>query len=386
MNSISKLLLNSIKKFNQKKISIHEPDVNKSDVKLLKNCVYSRNVSATGKYCNDFEKEIKRITKSKFVVLTNSGTSALHISCLLSGINSAHEVLIPAFTFVASPNAVIYCNASPHFVEIESENFGIDFEKLRNYLKKISIKKKGKLINKKTKKIIKAIMIVHPIGYPINYDELTKFKKEYNLIVIEDAADALGSYFKGKHAGTFGKFGVLSFNGNKIITTGTGGAILVQNKTLAIKAKKLVQTSKVNHKFRFIHDQLGFNYRMSNLHAALGLSQIKRLKKILSNKKKLNRYYNQAFKKHSYFKLINETKDKRFNFWLQTIVIKKKYSNHINLILNDLYKNNIFLRQGWDLMPSLKFLKKYPSMKLNIAKNIQKRILHLPSSSFLKKK
>jgi perosamine synthetase len=386
MNSISKLLLNSIKKFNQKKISIHEPDVNKSDVKLLKNCVYSRNVSATGKYCNDFEKEIKKITKSKFVVLTNSGTSALHISCLLSGINSAHEVLIPAFTFVASPNAVIYCNASPHFVEIESENFGIDFEKLRNYLKKISIKKKGKLINKKTKKIIKAIMIVHPIGYPINYDELTKFKKEYNLIVIEDAADALGSYFKGKHAGTFGKFGVLSFNGNKIITTGTGGAILVQNKTLAIKAKKLVQTSKVNHKFRFIHDQLGFNYRMSNLHAALGLSQIKRLKKILSNKKKLNRYYNQAFKKHSYFKLINETKDKRFNFWLQTIVIKKKYSNHINLILNDLYKNNIFLRQGWDLMPSLKFLKKYPSMKLNIAKNIQKRILHLPSSSFLKKK
>ena len=196
----------------------------------------------------------------------------------------------------------------------------------------------------------------------------------------------MGSYFKGKHAGTFGKFGVLSFNGNKIITTGTGGAILVQNKTLAIKAKKLVQTSKVNHKFRFIHDQLGFNYRMSNLHAALGLSQIKRLKKILSNKKKLNRYYNQAFKKHSYFKLINETKDKRFNFWLQTIVIKKKYSNHINLILNDLYKNNIFLRQGWDLMPSLKFLKKYPSMKLNIAKNIQKRILHLPSSSFLKKK
>ena len=142
MNSISKLLLNSIKKFNQKKISIHEPDVNKSDVKLLKNCVYSRNVSATGKYCNDFEKEIKKITKSKFVVLTNSGTSALHISCLLSGINSAHEVLIPAFTFVASPNAVIYCNASPHFVEIESENFGIDFEKLRNYLKKISIKKK----------------------------------------------------------------------------------------------------------------------------------------------------------------------------------------------------------------------------------------------------
>ena len=386
MNSISKLLLNSIKKFNQKKISIHEPDVNKSDVKLLKNCVYSRNVSATGKYCNNFENEIKRITKSKFVVLTNSGTSALHISCLLSGINSAHEVLIPAFTFVASPNAVIYCNASPHFVEIESENFGIDFEKLRKYLKKISIKKKGKLINKKTKKIIKAIMIVHPIGYPINYDELTKFKKEYNLIVIEDAADALGSYFKGKHAGTFGKFGVLSFNGNKIITTGTGGAILVQNKTLAIKAKRLVQTSKVNHKFRFIHDQLGFNYRMSNLHAALGLSQIKRLKKILSNKKKLNKYYNQAFKNNSYFKLINETKDKRFNFWLQTIVIKKKYSNHINLILNDLYKNNIFLRQGWDLMPSLKFLKKYPCMKLNIAKNIQKRILHLPSSSFLKKK
>ena len=386
MNSISKILLNTIKKFNQKKISIHEPDIYKSDIKLLKNCIYSRNVSATGKYCNDFEKEIKKITKSKFVVLTNSGTSALHVSCLLSGINSAHEVLIPAFTFVASPNAVIYCNASPHFVEIESQNFGIDFKKLRNYLKKISIKKNGELINKKTKKIIKAIMIVHPIGYPVNYDELTKFKKEYNLLVIEDAADALGSYFKGKHAGTYGKFGILSFNGNKIITTGTGGAILVQNKQLAVKAKKLVETSKVKHKFRFIHDKLGFNYRMSNLHAALGLSQIKRLKKILNSKKKLNKYYNQAFKNNNYFKLINETKNKNFNFWLQTIVIEEKYSNHVNSILNDLYKNNIFLRQGWDLMPSLKYLKKYPCMNLNIARNIQKRILHLPSSSFLIKK
>lgn len=383
MNNISKVLIRTFRKFKQSQLNVHEPDLYSSDIKTLKKCIDTKNVSAAGTFCRDFENEIKKITKSKYVVLTNSGTSALHISCLLTGINNKHEVLMPAFTFAACPNAVIYCNAHPHFVEIEEKNFGIDFKKLSKYLKNNTIRKNNLLINKKTKKIIKAIIVVHPIGYPVNYDHLKKFKKEFNLDIIEDAADALGSYYGKTHVGLFGTFGVLSFNGNKIITTGAGGAILTQNKILAKKAKKLVETSKINHNYRFIHDQLGFNYRMSNLQAGLGLTQIKRFKKILKKKRLLNKFYNNQFQNTEYFKIINEPKNKKFNFWLQTIVIKKRYLKYINSTLESLRKKNFLLRVGWDLMPNLKYLRKYPCMKINIAKDIQKRIIHLPSSSFL---
>ena len=385
MSEISKLIINVTKQFNKKSLYIHEPDIIKKDLHNLKNCIDNRNISVTGNFCKLFEDEIKKITGAKYVVLTNSGTSALHLSCILSGINENHEVLIPAFTFVASPNSVIYCGATPHFVEIEKNYFGIDFAKLSEYLKKIAVKKKKDWINKKTRKIIKAIMIVHPLGFTINYDELEKFKKNYNLDIIEDAADALGSYYKGKHAGTFSKLGVLSFNGNKIITTGAGGAILFKNKNLADKARHLIQTSKISHKFKLMHDQLGFNYRMSNLQAALGLAQIKRFNKIKKQKKKIFNFYQKKFERNKFFKLIKEDNNRRFNFWLQTILINKKYSKIIEKTLNHLNKKKIFLRQGWELMPKLKHLKKCPSMKINIAKDVQKRIIHLPSSSFLSK-
>ena len=196
MSPISKLLIKAFKRFKQKKLQIHEPDINKTDLNNLKSCINTRNVSAAGNFCKKFENELKKLTKSKYVILTNSGTSALHISCILSGLDKNHEVLIPAFTFVASPNSVIYCNATPHFVEIESKNFGIDFKKLSSYLKKIAKKQNNKWINNKTRKEIKAIMVVHPLGYPVNYEELKKFKKEFNLTIIEDAADALGTYYK----------------------------------------------------------------------------------------------------------------------------------------------------------------------------------------------
>jgi len=386
MSPISKLLIKAFKGFKQKKLQIHEPDINKTDLNNLKSCIKTRNVSAAGNFCKKFENELKKITKSKYVILTNSGTSALHISCILSGLDKNHEVLIPAFTFVASPNSVIYCNATPHFVEIESKNFGIDFKKLSSYLKKIAKKKNNKWINNKTRKEIKAIMVVHPIGYPVNYDELKKFKKEFNLTVIEDAADALGTYYKKKHAGTFGKFGALSFNGNKIITCGSGGAILTQDKNLAKKAKKIVEVSKIPHKFKFFHNEIGYNYRMSNIQAAIGLSQIKRIKKILLDKKRILKFYDDKFKDNKYFTLLKENKNETFNYWLQTILVNKKFSNHISKVLEELYSKKFFLRIGWELMPTLKHLKKFQSMNITVAKDVQRRIIHLPSSSFLAKK
>jgi len=229
-------------------------------------------------------------------------------------------------------------------------------------------------------------MVVHPIGYPVNYDELKKFKKEFNLTVIEDAADALGTYYKKKHAGTFGKFGALSFNGNKIITCGSGGAILTQDKNLAKKAKKIVEVSKIPHKFKFFHNEIGYNYRMSNIQAAIGLSQIKRIKKILLDKKRILKFYDDKFKDNKYFTLLKENKNETFNYWLQTILVNKKFSNHISKVLEELYSKKFFLRIGWELMPTLKHLKKFQSMNITVAKDVQRRIIHLPSSSFLAKK
>ena len=210
---------------------VHEPDIQNSDHKALRQCIKNNQVSTSGSFEKKLEKKLKRITKSKYIILTNSGTSALHISCLLSGVKNNDEVLIPAFTFVASANAVKYCNGTPHFVEIENKNFTIDTIKLEKYLKNILIKKKNYFINKKTKNIVKAIMPVHPFGHPCNMKSIKKIAKKYKLKIIEDAADVLGSCFYNKHVGTFGDFGVLSFNGNKVVTTGAGGAIITKKKS-----------------------------------------------------------------------------------------------------------------------------------------------------------
>ena len=383
MKKILELIVKPLKKISSRKMYIHEPDVRSSDIRNLKICIKERNVSASGNFVKKFEDGIAKITKSKYVVSTNSGTSALHIACLLSDIKRNDEVLLPAFTFVASAHAIIYCDAIPHFIDIEENHFGIDFKKLRNYLKINSFNKNKKTFNKKTKRQIKAIMAVHPLGYPLDCDELRKISKEFNITIIEDAADSLGSYFKGKHTGTFGKFGVLSFNGNKILTTGAGGAILTSEKKMAEKARKLVQTSKVSHAYKMIHDEVGYNYRLSNINAAIGLSQIKRFKQTLKSKRKIYNFYNKVYKNNELFDLVKESKNKKFNYWLQTIIIKKKYKTQINTILKELIKNKIMARQGWELMTNLKHLKKYPKMKMTTAENIQPRIINLPSSTFI---
>ena len=383
MQQISDLLIKKIKKLGFKKYFLHEPDIESGDILNLKKCIDTKNISASGDYHTKFEKLLSKMTKSKFVVSTNSGTSALHISCILSGIGPGDEVILPAFTFVAPANSILYCGAIPHFVEIEKNFLGIDFDKLKNYLIKNTIKKGSSIYNKKTMRKIKAIIPVHPFGYPVDCEKMIKLAKDFNLTIIEDAADALGSYYKNKHVGTFGKFGVLSFNGNKIITCGSGGAILTQSKKLALKARSLINTSKVNHKFRFIHDDIGFNYRMSNINAAIGYSQLLRIKNIIGKKKKLFKYYQNNFLGNKYFDIIKEKKNLRFNYWLQTIILKKKYRNQTEKVINKIIKANIFVRQGWDLMTDLKFLKKFPKMKIVVAKDIQKRIINIPSSSFL---
>ena len=384
MHFISKNLYQTLKKFKKKNLFLHEPDLNlKQDLKNLKSCVKKNEVSAAGSFVKKFEKKISEITGSKYVVSTNSGTSALHVSCILSGITKNDEVLLPAFTFVASANSIIYCQATPHFVDVKENELTIDFEKLDLYLKKITRKVKNKTININTKKIIKAIMVVHPYGQPADCSKMIEIAKKYNLKIIEDAADSLGSFFKKKHVGTFGKLGVLSFNGNKIITCGSGGAILTNDKKLAEKARVLTTTSKINHNFKVAHSELGYNYRMPNINAALGFNQLSRLKKTITNKKKLHNFYKREFSKKNYFRVQTENKNKQFNHWLQTAIIQKKYKTKVDLILRELTNKSFFLRKGWELMTNLKHLKNYPKMNLNCSRDLQSRLINLPSSTFL---
>ena len=362
---------------------VHEPDIQSNDYFNLKNCVLKNQVSASGDFEKKLELEIKKITKAKFVILTNSGTSALHISCIVSGVKKNDEVLVPAFTFVASANAVKYCDAEPHFIDIEPENFTINVKKLDSYLQKNTYKKNNLLYNKKTKKIIRAIMPVHPYGHPCNMVSIQKLAKKYNLKIIEDAADALGSYYNGKHVGTFGDIGIISFNGNKIITSGAGGAILTNKKNLAKRCRHLISTAKIIHPYKLIHNEIGFNYRISNINAALAHSQIKRFYKILKKKRSLYKKYSLFFKNNPYFKLVSEPRNSQSNYWLQTIIVNKKNNREIKSIIKIFFNKKIYVRLGWELMSKLRPFNKCPKMNLSIATTIQPRIINLPSSSFL---
>ena len=385
-NKISKELIDFFKKkISLKSLSLHEPDLKKEEINSLKNCIITNSVSSIGKFIKKFENEISKLTGAKYVVATNSGTSALHVSCILMNVQENTEVLVPSFTFVGTANAVKYCGAIPHFVDIEEEHFGINVEKLEIYLKKITIKKKNICINKLTGRKITAIMPVHIFGHISKIEKIKKLAKKFNLTVIEDAAEALGSYYKKKHAGTFGDIGVLSFNGNKTITCGSGGAILTNDKATAKRARHLISTAKVKHGYKYVHDQLGFNYRMPNLNAALGYSQIKRIKEILRKKRKLFLFYKKNFDKNRFFKLVNEPENSKSNFWLQTILIDKKYSKSTKQVIKKLNDSKIYVRPPWELMTNLSYFKNCPRMDVSIAKKICERIINIPSSSFLLK-
>ena len=381
---ISQEIINIFKfKFKFKFLHLHEPDLDKSSVQYLKNCIKTNSVSTIGSFVKKFEEKISDLTGAKYVITTNSGTSALHISCLLADVGKNDEVLVPSFTFVATANAVKYCNGIPHFVDIEDRHFGIDFDKLRIYLKKIAVVKKNFCINKNTGRRIKAIIPVHVFGHPVEIKKLLSLSKDFKLFIIEDAADALGSFYNNKHVGTFGNLGILSFNGNKPITCGAGGAIITNNKALAKKASHLVATAKLANSNNFIFDKVGYNYRMPNINAALGYSQIIKIRKILKKKRKLFLFYKKIFAKLLFLKILDEPNKSRSNFWLQTLVLNKEYKNLSNKIIKNLNLNKIYVRPGWELMVNLKHFSKYPRMDSLTAKNTYKRIINIPSSSFL---
>jgi len=382
-------IINIVKKILGKdRHSLHEPYFCGNEWNYVKKTLDENYVSSIGSFVNKFEDQIKKFTRSKYAISVVNGTEALHLSLVACGINSNDEVLVPTITFAGTANAVIYSGATPHFIDSEFETLGVDPYKLEKYLYKITIKKGKFYFNKKTKKRIKAIIPVHIFGNICQIDKILQIAKKYNLVVIEDAAEALGSFYKNKHAGTFGSVGCFSFNGNKILTTGGGGAIITNNRLLAKKLKHLSTTAKINHRWEYIHDAVGYNFRMPNINAALGSAQIENLNKFLRSKRKLFLRYCEEFLNLNEIRLIKNPKFSKSNNWLNTIFIKKSSIKKRNKVLSLAQKNKIFLRPVWKPLHTLKHFKKMPKMNLDAAKKIYESCVNLPSSAsyFISKK
>ncbi len=389
---MKKLLKDLINFFDQKKnllktknIYLHEPSFDSLEKQYANECIKDGFLSSVGKKIELFEKQLSKFCNSKFAISTVNGTSALHLALKLVGVKHNDEVLLPTISFISTANSILYEGAIPHFVDVEMENFCVNHKKLEEYLNKITVVKKGKCYNKITKRAISALMVVHVFGHSAKMNELKKITKKFKLKLIEDAAEGLGSYYKNKHLGTIGDVGILSFNGNKIITTGGGGAILTKNKNYAKKAKSFSTNSKVKHKWEYIHNQIGYNYRMPNINAAIGLAQLTKINKFLKKKRKIYNEYKSFFKSYTEVRFLEEPSQCKSNNWLNAIVLNKNLKQKRNYIINILHKNKIFVRPVWKLLHKQSHLKLYPKMDLRNAEDLEKRIINLPSSASLSK-
>lgn len=364
-------------------IALHEPSFIGNDSSYVQDCLSSGWVSSTGKYVDQFEEKLAEVTGAVAVVATMNGTSALHIGLIMAGVGRDDEVLIPALSFVATANAVSHCGAIPHFVDVENVSFGMDPEGLRIYLTEIADVRGDRVINRKTGRRIGAMVPVHVFGHPARLTELLKISEEFGIPLIEDAAESLGSWYKNKHTGTFGLCGALSFNGNKTITTGGGGALLFNDVDLARKAKHITTTAKISHPWEFYHDSVAWNYRMPNLNAALGCAQLERLPNILSSKRKLADRYKLAFADDPDISYVDEPLGSHSNFWLVAVLLaseSKELRDQLIVAANDL---GIFVRPVWVLLCDLPMYRNCPSSTLITSRKLQSSIINLPSSPSL---
>ena len=363
---------------------LHVPSLTDLERQFVAECIDEGFVSSMGQKIKNFENELMKYTGARNVIAVSSGTAALHMALIGVGVKSNDEVLLPALTFAASGHAILYCGAVPHFVESCSTGFGIDHDTLREYLNKIVTHNDyGEAINKKTGRVIRALMAVHIFGHIADIEALKNISDEFNIPLIEDAAEALGSWATGTHAGLHGKIGALSFNGNKIITTGGGGCILTNDDGLADYLRHIATTAKKNHPYDYYHSELGYNYRMPNLNAALGVAQIYRLESFLESKINLSRQYQHEFSSLDECELYIHPNEHTSNYWLQTIVLFENNLDLRNQIIDNAHKNKLFMRPIWRLLSTLPAFGNCPKMDLSTAKSLANRTINLPSSCYL---
>lgn len=360
--------------------SVHEPCFNGNELKYVSDCIQTGWVSSVGQYVDTFEARLAEYTGARFAVVTVNGTAALHIAYRLAGVQSQDEVLMPALTFVATANALIYCDAHPHFIDVSEAFPTICPRQLNDYLKTIAVIKNKVCYNQKTGRVIRALCAVHVLGHPADLEALKEICDRYHLALVEDSTEALGSFYKGKHVGHHGLVGTLSFNGNKIITTGGGGAILTNDPEIGKLAKHITTTAKQAHPWKYIHNQVGYNYRLPNINAALGCAQLEQLPFFLQKKRKLFDQYAAGFEKISGVQLLKEPSYANSNYWIHALILENTSIEFRDHLIDVLYQNKIGVRPIWELLHQLPMYQSCEKMSLVNSLTWVNKTLQIPSS------
>lgn len=384
MKNLTEIILEPIKNLKHKDVlGLHEPDLTGNELRYVTECIQTGWVSSVGRFVDEFELKLAEFVGVPKAVAVVNGTSALHLALILMNVKSEEEVLTPALTFVATSNAIAYTGAIPHFVDSGENDLSVCPVLLESYLNLIVDFRDGRAVNKNTGRIISALVVMHVLGHPAKMDELNRIAKKFNLKLIEDAAEGLGSYSNDKHVGTLSDIGIFSFNGNKIMTTGSGGALVSHNVELMNRAKHLSTTAKASGDGFFYHDEVGYNYRMSNIHAALGVAQLEKMQHFCISKNKLADYYSNFYADYSNVKFIKCALNTKSNYWLCALQLNDIHSDELVKIIHFSHAQGIMLRPLWNLNNTLPMYRNSPSMNLFNAEKHVASCLCLPSSACL---
>lgn len=362
---------------------LHAPRFSANEQRYVQECIASTYVSSVGAYVDLFESELATYTGACRAVAVVNGTAALQVALQLAGVQPSDEVIVPALTFVATANAVHYLGAIPHFVDSEETTLGLDPLALRAWLERTAEPACGAYRNRHTGRRLRAMVPMHTFGHPCDIEGLLAVAHDYRLAVVEDAAESLGSFYQGQHTGTFGLLGTLSFNGNKIVTSGGGGAILTNDERLADHAKHLTTTSKLPHRWDYVHDEVGYNFRMPNLNAALGCAQLEQLPSFITSKRSLYNRYKDAFLGIPDVRLMEEPRGCESNYWLQTLILAESVEDQRDELLQATNDAGLMTRPAWRLMHQLRPYQECPRAPLLVAESFAKRLINIPSSAGL---
>ena len=358
-------------------IPLHAPTFIGNEKEYVLNTIETTFVSSVGQYVDEFEQKVQAYTGSARAVATVNGTAALHAALYLAGVQHGDLIITQALTFVATCNAIYHLGAEPVFIDISADSLGLCPKAMSAWLDENARRTKTGAVHKQTGKVIRAAVPMHTFGHPVDLDELLLVCEKWGIALVEDAAESLGSFYKGKHTGTLGRYGCLSFNGNKIITTGGGGMILCRSEEDGKRTKHVTTTAKQPHPFEFFHDEPGFNYRMPNINAALGCGQIEKLDLFLSQKRKLAEKY-QTFFSGSEFTFISEPEYARSNYWLNAVICNSKVSR--DNLLKEMNDSGVMVRPVWKLMHRLPMFQNYLRDELKVSELIEERLINLPST------
>lgn len=362
-------------------IPLHEPRFIGKEKEYLADCIDSTFVSSVGKYVDLFEEHIRNFTGAKFAIATVNGTAALHTALILAGVKEGELVITQPLCFIATSNAISYLKAIPLYLDVDKETLGLSPQKMAEFLEQHAIiKEDGFTYHKQSGKKITACVPMHTFGHPVKLDELVEICGKYNIIIIEDAAESLGSIYKERQSGRFGKIAAFSFNGNKTITSGGGGVVVTDDELIGKRAKHITTTAKVPHKWEFVHDEIGYNYRLPNINAALACAQMENLEFFITKKRELASVY-KAYFEDKEIAFFSEPDNARSNYWLNSVLLKNK--DERDAFLKYTNENNVMTRPVWTLMNKLSMFKDCPSGNLDTAEWIEQRLVNIPSSVIL---